>query len=258
MSSRVVFNISLAICGLILASWGFYLLLFANINDLLGLGNFINDYFYIVNIINVISWLHITFGIVTLSLAIADSLALSNKYPMTKSLFVFCFVWILVVTMMTAIGMFAIDRWGLIDASIEDGLRKSMVLYDKPKLNNLLRNNKFAQIQNDLKCCGYTSYLDWRDSKRFNDSNHIEPGHQIAFNVPDSCCVQIRRSVGCGSLVENLETKGCLLAFFEFKNNLMANAAYSFIWIVIFSLGGLLVCLFFINDDVNYYVKLNN
>lgn len=86
------------------------------------------------------------------------------------------------------------------------------------------------EIQSRFKCCGRLSFADWRNSSTVNPSkkflflnnDFLLASNQIAFNVPDSCCIQTNESCGKQLPAEtSIFGRGCLAPLNQFLANLL-------------------------------------
>lgn len=234
MSVRIAFNIVVGLCGFILTAMGFFIL-YTNYHNY----NF-SEFFYLVGIVNVVSLFNITCGIITLTLALVDLVKICNKHPFSRILFVHWFLSVFFMTTLVFVVLFIMDKRGVINTNIDNVVKTSMSLFNESSpFNDDIQRKRFGQIQCDFTCCGHNSFFDWKESKQFNSNRTrlITPKpNQITFNMPDSCCVQSVRKVGCGKrypMVYDIEVKGCLQAIVEFKNKLLKNEVYSSFWAIL-------------------------
>lgn len=121
-----------------------------------------------------------------------------------------------------------------VQEGIGEKLSNAIILYrdpDKPDLQLLIETT-----QTEFKCCGITSYEDWRSNIYFNCSS---PGAE-ACGVPRTCCKteEDRVNSQCGFGVGRMDaferekriyTVGCLTTAVEwFQNNLITIGIVSF------------------------------
>ena len=120
---------------------------------------------------------------------------------------------------------------------IEAKLKDAIVLYREPTKQDL--QLLIDTTQAELKCCGVTSYEDWRANVYFNCTS---PGVE-ACGVPFSCCKDDPSNRQCGYGVGKMEaakrehaihTRGCVTAAMEwFGDNLLLIGVISFVVILL-------------------------
>lgn len=141
----------------------------------------------------------------------------------------------LIVILALACGVtIAIDQRGYLNSHVERKLNASMSLFNETQPSDTA-TQQMNEIQSRYKCCGNSSYVDWRaytnvnPNRRFvylNNAFLLQRG-QIAFNVPDSCCISTRQSPAqssCGKqmpLEEDVYTRGCLAPLKDFLRILL-------------------------------------
>lgn len=262
-----VVNLLIGLNGLVLVATGLFIL-FYYIKDTY------NTYYYIFSIGVVL----VSLGGLLLILSIVGSVSVMNKYYIFIGGYYFTLIVLLVVVISGAIVFFVFDRYNYLENDLHSNLNRSFISYghieenkhdeesDQVELNNDQLNtdtNLVDQIQQKFHCCGFESYLEWKNSSHVNSNKKFEylnnrfllSEQHIPFYVPDSCCVVYESECGKDlNTINTIFTRGCFKqlndSLKKFIFNIHVIACGTFI-ILVLSIFYLLFASLLVRSDYN-------
>jgi hypothetical protein len=209
-----------------------------------------NDYFFASFYLKTVSYAFMCIGCLLILISIINLFSNVYKNFILEGANMVCMILLIIALVAQATYIITFTLNGKLLNKMSSNLNNSIKLYDE--MNPTLSHTKLInKVQSNFKCCGLSSFQDWELSATINknyyksyylNNEFLLDKNQIAFNVPDSCCVNYLENCGKDfALNSTLNTNGC----FDILRKYFTNFSYTVFTICIGAISIISFCILY-------------